>query len=199
MPNRYDKTYFDRWYRNPRTRVSTKASAERKARLALATAEFHLGRPVRTVLDVGCGEGQWRAILKSLRPKIAYTGIDSSPYVVERFGRHRNIILGEFGNLPPLKGAFDLIICSDLLYYLSDEQLKTGLPKLAAHLGGIAFLEAYCLSEEFEGDTAIVPRTSKEYLRLFRNAGFHPCGSHCYIGPSLRGQLSTLEAPIGGL
>lgn len=197
MANRFNKAYFDHWYRNPRTRVSTKASTERKARLAVATAEFHLGRPVRTVLDVGCGEGQWRAVLKSMRPRITYTGIDSSPYVVERFGRNRNIILGEFGNLPPLKGYYDLIVCSDLLYYLDDDQLNRGLPLLAAHLDGVAFLEAYCLSEEFVGDTLIVPRTAEEYVRIFNKAGFHACGSHCYTGPSLHGQLSAMEAPTG--
>lgn len=193
--NRYDRAYFDRWYRNRRTRVSTKASTERKARLAVAMAEFHLGRPVSNVLDIGCGEGQWRAILKAIRPHIEYSGIDSSPYVVKRFGRHRNLKFGSFGDLQ-IDGTYDLIICSDLLYYVCDAELKRGLPILAAHLDGVALLEAYCCSGEFNGDTAIVPRTAAKYRRFFKTAGLLPVGSHCYVGPSLAAQLSPLETLI---
>jgi len=64
---------------------------ERKVRLALALAEFYLGRPVETVLDVGCGEGAWLAPLRALRPKIDYLGVDSSEHAIARYGRARNL------------------------------------------------------------------------------------------------------------
>ena len=88
----YDRAYFDRWYRNPETRVKSSAGIKRKAALALSVAEYYLERPVKNVLDVGCGEGNWLPALQALRPAIHYTGIDASPYVVERFGKKRNII-----------------------------------------------------------------------------------------------------------
>jgi hypothetical protein len=38
------------------------------------------------VLDIGCGEGIWRAPLRSLRPGIEYLGLDSSEYAIARYG-----------------------------------------------------------------------------------------------------------------
>ena len=54
-PKIYDQKYFDRWYRG-RT-IGTRAEVERLVTLAVATAEYHLERPIHSVLDIGCGEG----------------------------------------------------------------------------------------------------------------------------------------------
>jgi len=90
----YDRAYFERWYRHPTDRVSTRESLERKVRMAIAVTEFLIGRRVRTVLDVGCGEAPWFPIVRRVRPGAKYIGIDSSDYVLERFGDTRNIRRG---------------------------------------------------------------------------------------------------------
>ena len=84
MKKIYDRAYFDRWYRHSQHAVNSPALLERKAALAISVAEYYLGRRVRNVLDVGCGEGTWRAPLKKLRPRIDYLGIDSSEYAIAR-------------------------------------------------------------------------------------------------------------------
>ena len=61
----YDQAYFDRWYRDPKARVATRAAVKRKTAMVVGIAEALLQRPVKTVLDVGCGEGTWRAPLLS--------------------------------------------------------------------------------------------------------------------------------------
>ena len=61
MTKTYDRAYFDRWYRG--SEVGGNARLARKVALAVATAEYHLERPLRSVLDIGCGEGGWRAPL----------------------------------------------------------------------------------------------------------------------------------------
>jgi SAM-dependent methyltransferase len=195
MPaNPYNKAYFDTWYRNPDKRVSTPALLAKKVRLAVAVSEYYLGRRIRNVLDVGCGEGQWRQALKKIRPRLHYTGVDPSPYVLQKFGKRRNVISGSFGHLPKLARAYDLIICSDCLYYVPDEELIIGLDILARHLAGVAFLEAYPSEEEVEGDTAMIhPRSAAHYRRLFKKSGFLSCGSHCYVGPALRDLVTELE------
>ncbi len=37
--------------------------------------------------------------------------------------------------------SYDLIICSDILYYVPGEDLVAGIRELAARLGGVAFLK----------------------------------------------------------
>ena len=190
----YDKAYFDKWYRHPKHRVSTAANTARKALLAVAVAEYYLGRQIRTALDVGCGEGQWQPALKRLRPRLRYTGVDPSPYAVRRFGKRRNILQGSFGNLPDLAGSYDLIVCSDSLYYIPDDELIIGLHILAPRLAGIAFLEAYPHEVGLRGDTSgMHPRTAAFYRKVFCHAGLRPCGSHCYTGAALHGSVTELE------
>lgn len=193
MERSYDKAYFDRWYRSPQ-RVSTRAALVRKATLAVAMAEYYLERPIRTVLDVGCGEGQWQPVLNRLRPGVRYTGIDPSAYAIRRFGRRRHLLEGSFGNLPRLRASYDLLICSDSLYYVPDDELLIGLQILVEHLDGVAFLEAYPASTDLSGDTeGMHPRSAAHYRKIFRHAGLVPCGSHGYVSPSLRGCVTELE------
>ena len=83
----YDQAYFDRWYRGKQAH-DDKAIA-RKVALSVAMAEYHLGRSVRSVLDIGCGEAPWRKHLLKLRPTLHYQGVDASEYAVRRFVRIR--------------------------------------------------------------------------------------------------------------
>lgn len=194
--DRYDRAYFDRWYRDSATRVKSGASIRRKAALALSVAEYYLERPVRTVLDVGCGEGNWLPALKSLRPRIRYTGVDASTYAVGRFAKRRNIRLGSFATLEGIGLAddYDLIVCSDTLFYLPLEELKIGLASLANRTTGVAFLELYTEQDSLLGD---FPKEGLQlahyYRRLLKAHGFLPVGSHCYLGPELHGAAMEME------
>jgi SAM-dependent methyltransferase len=196
---RYDRAYFDRWYRDPKTRVKSSAAIRRKASLALSVAEYYLERPVRTVLDVGCGEGNWLPALRSLRKGLRYTGVDSSRYAVERYGKSRNIRLGSFSTLEQLRLAdsYDLIVCSDTLFYLDLEELKQGLSSLAPRTAGVAFLELYTAQDSLTGD---FPKkglqTSAYYRSLLRGHGFLSVGSHCYLGPELHSMAMELEKMV---
>jgi SAM-dependent methyltransferase len=197
----YDRDYFDKWYRNPRHAVASREGLRRKAALALAAAEYYLGHEVRNVLDVGCGEGVWRAPLLALRPQIQYLGLDSSEYAVERYGRSRNIRLATFGQLGELRfdTAFDLIVCSDVLHYVRTAELKRGLRGIAEMLDGVAFLELFTASDAPDGDKhGFIARTPRWYLSAFAEAGLIACGSHCYVGPRLKGCVAALESVARG-
>jgi SAM-dependent methyltransferase len=192
----YDRRYFDRWYRNPRSRVVTPAVIARRAHMVVSVAEYFLDRTVRNVFDVGCGEGDWYRALKRMRPGIRYVGIDPSPYVVERFGKRRNIRLGGFGDVAEHAGAqmFDVIVCSDVMQYVAPPELKSGVEQIAEHLGGVAFLEAHTTADALEGDMrGWHRRTPSYYRRLFTRAGLIACGPHCYVGESLEDNVSALE------
>lgn len=192
----YDRDYFDRWYRDSRHAPFHAGMLPRRVQLAVSAAEYILERPIRTVLDVGCGEGRWRPLLLQARPALAYLGIDSSEYVVRRYGRRRNIRLGRFGDLGRLGLArrFDLIVCSDVLHYVPLAEVRSGLRTIARLLGGVAFLELFTADDDSVGDEAgFMPRSRAAYLRLFRAAGLIHLGLHCYVGRALRDRLSSLE------
>jgi SAM-dependent methyltransferase len=193
----YDQSYFHRWYRDPKTRVITPADTRRKAHLAVAAAEYMLGRPVRTVLDVGAGEGAWLSGLRAVRPEVRYTGVDPSEYVVRRFGKRRNIHRGTFGALDEvglLSGMYDLIVCSGVVNYLSRPELKRGLEVIAAVLAGVAFIEVWTTEDDVIGDRRGWQQHTPAYYRdIFRAAGLVACGMHCYVGPALADETAALE------
>lgn len=193
---RYDKEYFDRWYRRSGTRVITPADVRRKAALAVSAAEYLLGREIRSVLDVGCGEGAWQPVLKKLRPKASYTGVDPSEYAVKRYGRRRNIRLGTFAGLDEadLEGPYDLVTCVGVVNYLDARELRAGLQTIAALCTGIAFIEAFAKEDEIEGDTVQWKwRPAREWRRFFAEAGLVSCGLHLYAPPSIQWNTVALE------
>lgn len=193
---KYDRAYFDKWYHDPSQRVITPQAVARKVRLAVGIAESLLERPVRTVLDIGCGEGVWRGHLKKMRPDVRYTGVESSDYAIERFGASRGIRKGSFGTVGQtgLRGAFDLIVVCDVLHYVPDNELRPGLAAIASYLGGVAYLEAYTTDDSIVGDTASWHhRTPGKYRKLFAEAGLTGVGMHCYVGRSLIEQTVALE------
>lgn len=197
---RYDRQYFDRWYRDPAHRIGGAADLGRRVRMVVATAEYHLGRRLRSVLDVGCGEGRWRAPLRRACPGVAYIGVDSSRYVVERHGRARGIRLGSLGTLSEvgITDPVDLVVCADMLHYVPIAELKRGLVTLQALTGGIAYLEALTTADGVAGDTrGFQRRSAAVYRRLFRDAGFVQCGPHCWAGPAVAEGLAALEGGAG--
>jgi SAM-dependent methyltransferase len=195
MSKEYDKAYFDRWYRG-RTRVSTHAEVRRKVALAIATCEYFLRRQLRTVLDVGCGEGAWLPHLQSFRPRVQYTGLDSSEYAVKRFGRERNIRKASFGDLPNLRlGVFDLVICSDVLHYVPDVELRAGIKPLAEVTDGLAYIEVLTKEDDIVGDLdGFIRRPAAAYRKLLTGAGMTFVGPYCWLSPAFQDAVAELES-----
>jgi SAM-dependent methyltransferase len=192
----YDRKYFDRWYRNSRHAPFHLGMLPRRVQLAVAAAEYLLERPIRSVLDVGCGEGRWRPLLLRVCPRVRYIGVDSSEYVVGRYGRRRNIRLGHFGSLGRMRlgGPFDLIVCADVLHYIPLPEARLGLKAIARLLGGMAFMELFTAADDTLGDNvAFQPRSPAAYRRLFRTAGLVHLGLHCYVGHRLQDRLVAFE------
>lgn len=194
MDKTYDRAYFDRWYRNGG--IGGTQRLMRKVALAVVTAEYHLERPLRSVLDIGCGEGAWRAPLLKLRPKARYIGFDSSSYAVERYGARRNLHLAHFADFEYLRPCppADLVVCSDVLHYLPAREIDRGLGGVADLCGGIAFLETFTREDDAEGDDdGYLRRPAGFYRRRFMAAGFRPLGSHCWLSPALADSATALE------
>lgn len=190
----YDAQYFQHWYR--KAGLHDRARLRRKVALAIALAEQQLERPIRSVLDIGCGEGLWRAPLRELRPRASYLGFDGSEYAVRRYGRSRNIHPARFGDFAWLRpcAPVDLLVCSDVLHYIPDRELRQGLPGLAELCGGVAFLDLFTSDDDFEGDhVGFQARPARWYRRQFARAGFTSIGSHGWVAGALADDVAALE------
>jgi SAM-dependent methyltransferase len=195
MTKLYDRQYFEKWYRNPRTRVSTALEVRRKVSVALSMTEYFLRRTIRSVLDVGCGEGVWREHLRELRPRVTYLGLDPSEYVVERFGRLRNLRQATFGELKSLRlRGFDLVVCSDVLHYVDEREIRPGVAEIARLTDGVAYLEVLTREDDIIGDLdGLIRRPAKWYRDVFANAGLTSIGPFCWLSPELRDVAAELE------
>lgn len=198
MTKQYDRAYFDKWYRSRSHRVHDLGEVRRKVHLAVAVAEYFLHRPIENVLDVGAGEGAWFTHLRAMRRGIRYMGLDPSDYVVSRFGKTRNIRKSSFGDMRELRirEKFDLVICSDVMHYLSDSELKRGLPELVRLTGGVAFIEVLTREDDIIGDLdGLKPRPAAFYHRLFSRAGFTHAAPYVWLSEGVREIASELELP----
>lgn len=166
--------------------------------MVLSVSEFLLGRRLRSVLDIGCGEAPWAPILRKERPRLHYIGVDSSEYAVRKFGRRRNIHLGNFGDFDAAvpEGEFDLVVASDVIHYLTRGEFERGLPQLVARTGGIAYLDFFTSADNMEGDRKEMRlRSPGYYRRVFADAGFTQLGLQFYSTAQVARNLSALEHP----
>lgn len=195
---RYDRAYFDRWYRGPDAPVGKLDALERHVALAVAVAESVLDRPLGTVLDVGCGEGRWQPVLHRLRPEAAYLGIDPSAYAVEHFGESRNLRLGSFDELEfhDFDEPFDLVVCADVLHYLDDETVLRGLDTFVDLVGGVALVEVFTADDHAEGDReGFHLRPPEWYGRAFTAAGLVPVGLQFWVHHEIARALDAMDLP----
>jgi SAM-dependent methyltransferase len=197
MTKRYDRAYFEKWYRSE-DRVNSAAVVRMKVALAVSVAEYFLRRKVATVLDVGCGEAAWLPHLRALRPRIRYQGVDPSSYVVAQFGTTRHIRQGSLGDLASLKikRKFDLVVCSDVIHYVADADVRSGVREIVRLCDGVAFLEVLTAEDDVVGDLeGMIQRPAAWYRKTFTRAGLIAVAPYTWLTPELQPVASELERP----
>lgn len=138
---KFDAEFYRRYYRDPATRVSTRAEQARLAALACAGTAY-LGFRVSRVLDAGCGLGHMRPTVLEFFPRARYVGLEVSGYLARRHGWvHAG--LEEYRPGTP----FDLIICHDVLQYLDDRAAARAIANLGRISRGTLYLSALTLED----------------------------------------------------
>lgn len=190
---RFDAAYYRRFYGNRATRVADAGSYRRLARFVAAYLR-HLELPVESVLDLGCGLGNWRAALAEELPKASYTGVEVSDYLCERYGWTKASVV----DFDPGR-AFDLVICQGVLQYLPDRHAARAIGNLARLTRNALFLEVLtrrdwrenCDRETTDRDVHL--RDGDWYRRRLRRH-FVNCGGGVFVPRSSPAVLFELEA-----
>jgi len=125
MRRRFDKAYYDRYYRDPATRAVTPAAARRQAAFVAAYLKY-LELPVRRILDVGCGVGTLLRALGKEFPHARLQGVEVSDYLCRRYGWQPGSVIDY-----PTSTAFDLVVCHDVLAYLDKIDCRRAIDNLA--------------------------------------------------------------------
>jgi len=141
----FDESYYRRYYFDKKTRVADTQHIERLGDYVCACLKY-LRVPVRRVLDVGCGVGQWRGIVARHFPEASYQGVEYSEYLCERYGWERGSVVDYRSRKP-----FDFVICQGVLAYLSPADLKRAMRNLGTLSEGALYLEVVTL-EDYERD-----------------------------------------------
>ena len=137
MPhNRFDAKFYQRFYANPRTRVTTRAEMATRAH-AVAALVAYLDLPVTRILDAGCGLGWMRKPLLKAFPEATYVGLEVSEHLCRRLG-WVNDSLADFQP----RGGFDLVICYDVLQYLRQAEARRAMANLARLCKGALYFHA---------------------------------------------------------
>ena len=184
MP-RFDKAYYDRFYRNPDTRAVTPAAARRQAEFIAAYLRY-LEVPVKRILDIGCGTGTVLRALGSAFPRARSTGVEFSSYLCERYGwvRDRWSIIGR----PVSRSG----VCNDVLAYLDDTECAFAIENLAAICAGALFLgvltlEDLALCDRRRTDAAQIPRPAElvrerlsRYFMSYRGRAVSEAPGRCH-------------------
>ena len=137
----FDRAYYQRFYHDPRTAVTSRAEMGARARLIAAAVDY-IGLPVRRILDAGCGVGLMRAPLLKAWPRARYTGVETSEYLCRRYGW----LHGQLETLQ-LRERFDLVICYDVLQYLSAAQARAAIANVARVCRGALYFGALTLED----------------------------------------------------
>ncbi len=133
VSERFDKAYYDRFYRNPETRAVTPAAVRRQAQFIAAYLN-HLEVPVRQILDIGCGTGGLLRALGKAYPKAKARGVEFSDYLCATYGWQQGSVVDVDA------GSADLVVCNDVLGYLNDADCASALKNLARHTQGALYL-----------------------------------------------------------
>ena len=177
---RFDRDYYQRYYYDPRTSVTTRREMQARARVIAAFTE-HAGLPVRRILEAGSGTGMLRAALQPLLPRARYTCLEMSEYLCERYGWQHGRI--EEYRAP---ASFDLVICYDVLQYLEAKAAGRALANFARLCRGALYFSALTRGDWARNcdpdrtDSNVYLRSGHWYrARLRRN--FRELGLGCWL------------------
>ena len=190
---RFDKAYYDRFYRDPTTRCASVQDARVQADF-LAGYLRYLEVPVHEIVDIGCGLGRLLGALGKHFRRARAAGVEGSEYLCRAYGWQR-ATLPDYA--PP--HAFDLVICQDVLAYLDAIDAAAAIGTLGrvtrkALFFGALTTEDLALCDEARTDTNVYLRPAAWYRRRLGRE-FEPVGGGLWLKKPVNAVIWTLDRP----
>lgn len=192
----FDKKYYQKFYGGSRERAAYRRD-ERRLGAFVAAYLNYLGQPVQSVVDIGCGHGHWQQIIAEQFPKARYTGVEQSPYLCRRFGWVQSSV-EDFRSSEP----FDLVICKDILQYLTPKAFRRAVDNLAGLCRGVLYV-SILTTEDWKAncdrnrtDSRVYLRTGNWYRKILER-DFSNLGGGIWLSPdspAIPWELETLTA-----
>jgi 2-polyprenyl-3-methyl-5-hydroxy-6-metoxy-1,4-benzoquinol methylase len=189
----FDQAYYQRFYFNRRTAVTSRAEMRARARL-ITSCVGYIGMPVAKILDAGCGVGLLRTPLLQGLKRASYTGLEFSDYLCQRYGWLQGSI-----ETYRTRERFDLVVCYDVLQYLSAAQARRAIANLTRLCRGALYFGA--LTREDWRDNCDQARTHRipglrpgSWYRRELSPAFRPLGCGMWVKRDLPLTLWNLDA-----
>jgi SAM-dependent methyltransferase len=131
----FDQAYYRRFYEAGGQSVRTQRTVNPQARAVFALMESW-GLQPRSALEAGAGPGFWKKWMARFAPHTRVKSIDISLYACRRYGHE----LRDLSRWAPAR-PYDLVICQDVLQYLTDAEATRAIRNLGKSTREILFLE----------------------------------------------------------
>jgi len=166
----FSSAYYREFYGDLRGRVGDRKTVDLLGEFVCSYLKY-LDQPVRRVLDIGCGLGFWQQVIARHYPTASYTGVEYSEYLCTRLGWQNGSAVDFYSAIP-----FDLVICDDVLQYLSNADATAAIDNLATLSRGALYINALttedweknCDRKRTDGDVFL--RNANWYRRRLRQA-----------------------------
>ena len=193
----FDEAYYQRYYFNKKTSVVDPEHVNRLGAFVCSYLQY-LRVPVRRVLDVGCGIGLWRDVIKRHYPHAQFQGVEYSEYLCGRFGWERGSVVDYRAAAP-----YDLVICQGVLPYLGATNLKLALSNLGSLSQGALYVEAVTREDwdqDIVDETLTDPSLLKHPVAVYRRGlveSFTELGGGLWLSQQAQVPLFALEHVAG--
>ena len=178
----FDAAYYRRYYQHPDTAVVTPAMQRNEVAFVLSFCR-HIGLEIKRFTDVGAGTGWWAKEFAKRCPSCTHVEtFDASEAACRVYG-HRRVELQKLGGRQS-----DLVICRDVLRYLSDADAEKGIRRLARKCRGVLYVHAITRDDEIDKDASDMTgffRSTAWYRKRLRAAGFVNCGMGLFVSKKL--------------
>jgi trans-aconitate methyltransferase len=174
----FDEAYYRHFYHDFRTSVVTPLMRRREVAFVIAFTR-HIGLEIRRFTDAGAGTGWWARGFSRRYPSCkSIETFDASADACRIYGHRRT-------ELQRLAGPeSDLVVCRDVLRYLSDKDARTAIRRLAKKCRGVLYLHVVTSDDEVDEEASDMTgyfRTTAWYKRRLRAAGFTDCGMGLFV------------------